>query len=301
MNKVATLSEVVKEFVHDDGEVCLGGFVGRAAMAVAYEIVRQGKKDLSLIVDSEVDPAELMLSAGCVKKLSTSYTWIGTIGGGHGFRRAAEKGIPRSLEVQESSNMAFAMMFMAGALNVPCMPLRSMMGTDLPKANPNIKVVEDPYTNQLVSLVPALQPDLAFVHVQRADKMGNAQIWGMLANDMNIARAAKRVVITCEEIVPTREIRKIPNMTAIPFYAVDAVVEVPFASHPLGTAGYYWIDTPFRKQFVAANKTMEGFNSWVKEWVLDLENHSEYLNKLGVDRLAKLQKMEHDNYQIPKF
>lgn len=301
MNKVASLPEVVKEFIRDGGEVCLGGFVGRAAMAVAYEIIRQQKKDLSLISDSEVDPGEILMGAGCIKKIATSYNWIGVIGSGISYRRAVEKGIPCYVEAEENSNMAFAMMFLAGACNVPFMPLRSMMGTDLPKCNPNIKLMEDPYTGTLVSLVPALKPEVAFIHVQRADKMGNAQIWGMLANDMNIARAAKRVVITCEEIVPTSEIRKIPNMTAIPFYSVDAVVEVPFAAHPLGVAGYYWIDTPFRKAFVNANGTYDGFKAWLKEWVLDVDNHAEYLNKLGMDRLAKLRKMEHDNYRLPQL
>jgi len=301
VNKVASLREVVNEFVADGSEVCLGGFVGRAAMAAVHEIVRQQKKDLTIISDSEVDPAEVIISAGCVKRLITSYTWIGIIGSGLSFRRAAEKEIPRPIEVVEYSNLAIAMMFMAGALNVPYMPLRSMVGSDLPKCNPNIKITEDPYTGKTISLVPALRPEVAFVHVQRADKMGNAQIWGMLANDINIARAAKRVVITCEEIIPTREIRKIPNMTAIPYYCVEAVVEIPFAAHPLGVAGYYWVDSPFRKYFMNANKSYECITSWIKEWILDIDSHDDYMRKLGAERLARLRRMELDNYKIPRF
>jgi glutaconate CoA-transferase subunit A len=267
--------------------------------AAAYEIVRQQKKNLYFITDSENEPAEILIGAGYVRKLLHAYTWIGLIGSGLSFRRAVEKGIPRSVEVEEYSNLAVGMMYMAGALNVPYMPLRSLVGSDLPKCNPNIKIVEDPYGGKPIALVPALKPDVAFIHVQKADKMGNAQIWGMLANDVNLARAAKHVVITCEEIVPTSELRKIPNMTAIPFYCVDAVVEVPFCSHPAGVAGYYWMDIPFRRTFLNANKSDEGFRKWLKEWVLDIDNHNDYLKKLGEARLDKLRGLEFDNYRIP--
>lgn len=301
MNKVASLSEVVNEFVTDGGELCLGGFLGRMASAVANEIVRQQKKDLYIISDAENEPVEILIGAGHVRKLLTAYQWIGLIGSGYSFRRAVEKDIPQALEVEEYTNLAVGMMYMGGALNVPYMPIRSMVGSDLPKCNPSIKITEDPFTGKLISLVPSLQPEVAFIHVQRADKMGNAQIWGMLANDVNIARAAKHVIITCEEIIPTSEIRKIPNMTAIPTYCVDAVVEVPFGSHPTSVSGYYWVDTPFRKAFVDANKSYDGFKTWLKEWVLDIGSHDDYLHKLGADRLAKLRRMELDNYRIPRF
>lgn len=300
MNKVTSLEETVREFVPEGGEVCLGGFVGRAAMAVVYEIVRQQKKDLTLILDSEVEPGEILIGAGCVKKVVLAYLWIGIIGGGLNFRRAVEKSIPRPLEVEEYSNFAMALRFMAGAMDAPYMPLRSQIGSDLPKCNPLIKVTEDPYTGETISLVPAVKPEVAFIHVQKADKMGNAQIWGMLGNDVNIARAAKHVVVTCEEIIPTFEIRRIPNMTAIPFYCVDAVVEIPFASHPLGVAGYYWIDTPFRKNFINASRTYEGFKEWANEWIFGCNNFDDYLRKIGPDRLAKLRRLELDNFRIPK-
>jgi glutaconate CoA-transferase subunit A len=174
-----------------------------------------------------------------------------------------------------------------------------LLGSDIITHNPHIRVLDDPYGKGPVALVPAVQPDVAFIHVQRADKAGNAQIWGMLANDDNLGRAAKAVVITCEEIIPTSEIRKIPNMTAIPSYCVSAVVEVPFCSHPLPVSGYYWMDIPFRREMVTASKTREGIVSWMDEWIYSLKNFGAYKEKIGLERLTRIQQMEFDNYRIP--
>jgi glutaconate CoA-transferase subunit A len=210
-----------------------------------------------------------------------------------------EKGIPNYLEIQESSNFGMSMRFMAGALGLPFMPVKSLLGSDIITHNPDIKVLDDPYGSGPIALVPAARPDVAFIHVQRADKSGNAQIWGMMANDDNLARAAKTVVITCEEIIPTSEIRRIPNMTAIPSYCVTAVVEAPFCSHPLPVSGYYWMDIPFRRETVAASKTREGIVSWMDEWIFGLEDFAAYKEKVGSERLSRVQQMEFENYRIP--
>lgn len=301
LNKVTTLPEAVRGLVRDGDTVSFGGILSREPVACTYELIRQNKKDLTVIVDSRDESVEHLLGAGLIKKLESAYVWVGVIGSGLHFRRAVEKGIPRHVEVEDYSNLAIGMRFLAGALGVPYMPLRSMMGSDIPRYNPRVIITEDPYNGEKVALVPAARPDVAFIHVQKADKMGNCQIWGMLGNDINIARAAKKVIVTCEELVPTSEIRKIPNMTQIPFYCVEAVVELPFGSHPLGVAGCYWIDTPFRKEWLAASKTHEGFRAWMEEWVLGWDTFEDYLRKLGSDRLAKLRKMEQDNFRIPKI
>ncbi|MFZ5633272.1 MAG: CoA transferase subunit A [Bacillota bacterium] len=301
LNKVTTLPEAVSGLVRDGDTVSMGGILSREPVACAYELIRQGKKDLTMIVDSRDESVELLIGSGLVKKVESAYVWVGVIGSGLHFRRAVEKGIPRHIEVEDYSNLAIGMRFLAGALGVPYMPLRSMMGSDIPRHNPRVKITEDPYDGEKVALVPAARPDVAFIHVQRADKMGNAQIWGMIGNDINIARAAKKVILTCEEIVPTPEIRKIPNMTQIPFYCVEAVVELPFGAHPLGVAGYYWIDTPFRREWLAASKTYEGFRAWLDKWVFSWDSFDGYLRKLGEERLAGLREMEHDNFRIPKI
>lgn len=300
-DKVMTLEEAVGRFVHDGCTMAFGAIVSREPMAAAFEIIRQKKRNLTYITDSSVEPTDLMIAAGCISRLEDAYIWVGGVGPAHNYRRAVEKGIPHYLEIEEYTNLGISMRFMAGAMGLPFLPVKSMLGSDIVTNNPRIKVIADPYGGEPVALVPASRPDVAFIHVQRADAEGNAQIWGMVGNDDNIARAAKTVVITCEEIIPTSEIRKIPNMTAIPSYCVSAVVEIPFGCHPLSVAGCYWLDMPFRREFSKASRTREGVLAWMDEWIFGVKNHEEYRNKVGSDRLAKLRQMELDNYHIPRI
>lgn len=298
-DKRTTLEEAVSRFVTDGCSVAYGGIAGREPMAVSYEIVRQRKRNLALITDTTVDAAEILIAGGCLSRVECAYIWIGVVGVGHNYRRAVEQGIPNYLDVQESSNYGMSMRFMAGALGLPFMPVKSLLGSDIVAHNPGIKVIDDPYGSGPVALVPAAHPDVAFIHVQRTDKSGNAQIWGMLGNDDNLARAAQALVITCEEVIPTSEIRKIPNMTAIPSYCVAAVVEMPFCSHPLPVAGYYWMDIPFRREMVTASRTREGIISWMDEWIYGVRDFNAYKEKLGLERLAKVRQLELDNYRLP--
>lgn len=300
-DKQMSIHDAVKTYLPNGSSVAFGGLGARDPFAIAFEIIRQGIKDLTMITASGMDIANILIGAGCIKKVEGAYVWIGSVGSGLNYRRAVEKGIPVKLEVEEYSNYASSLRFLAGSMNIPFMACRSMLGSDIPKNNEKIKLIDDPYTGQPVALVPAANPDVAFIHVQKADLAGNGQLWGILMNDPTIARAAKKVVLTCEEIVSTREIRKMSNLTAIPSYCVDAVVEVPFCSHPMWTAGYYWCDLPFRRNFMLYNKTQETFDQWIKEWVIDTGSWDGYLAKLGEDRLAKLVRMEHDNYTIPKI
>jgi len=263
-SKVMTLEEAVSRFVVDGCSVAYGGIAGREPMAVSYEIVRQRKKDLTHITDTTIDAAEILIAGGCLKKVECAYIWIGVVGSGHNYRRAMEKGIPHYLETEEYSNYGCSMRFMAGALGLPYMPLKSLLGSDIITHNSRIKVIEDPYGSGPLALVPATHPDVAFIHVQRADEKGNAQIWGMVGNDDNISRAARRVVVTCEEIIPTSEIRKIPNMTAIPSYCVSAVVKVPFCctlSPYQGITG--WTSPSGDKSLQPPRPGRESFPGWM--------------------------------------
>jgi len=300
-DKRTTLEEAVSHFVHDGCSVAFSGVASREPVAACYEIIRQGRKNLTFITDSTADTAEMLIGGGCLSRMECAYIWIGVIGMGYNYRRAVEKGIPNALEVEEYSNLGMSARLMAGASGLPFMPTKSLLGSDIITCNPKIKVMDDPYGSGPVALVPASQPDVAFIHVHRADRIGNAQIWGMLMNDDILARAAKNTVLLCEEIIPTREIRKLPNMTAIPSYCVSAVVEMPFACHPLSIAGYYWMDIPFRREMVTAAKTREGMTAWLDEWVHSVRDHQAYREKVGPERLAKLQQLEHDNYCMPRF
>ncbi len=300
-DKRITLDRAVSRFVKDGCSIAFSGVSSREPMAAAYEIIRQAKKNLTFVTDSSADTAELLIAGGCLSRLESAYVWVGVIGKGYNFRRAVEEGIPNYLDLEEYSNLGISARFMAGASGLPFMPTRSLLGSDIITCNPRIKVMEDPYGSGPVALVPASRPDVAFIHVQRADMSGNAQIWGMLMNDDILARAAKNVVLLCEEIIPTAEIRKIPNMTVIPSYCVSAVVEVPFAAHPMSIAGCYWMDIPFRREIMAASKTRAGIVAWLDEWVHGVPDHRAYREKVGAERLERLRRLEHDYYRIPRI
>ena len=300
-DKQISLQEAVAKYLPNGSSFSFGGLGARDPFAVAFEMIRQKKRDLTMITASSMDIGNILIGAGCIRKVETSYIWIGSVGSGLNYRRAVEQGVPVKVETEEYSNYTASLRFLAGSMNIPFLPARSLLGSDIPKYNSKIKVMDDPYTGTPVALVPAANPDVAFIHVQKADVSGNGQIWGILMNDPTIARAAKSVVITCEELISTKKIRQLSNMTGIPGYCVDAVIQVPFCSHPMWTAGYYWCDLPFRRNFMLYNDTQERFEQWVREWVLDTGSWQGYLDKLGQDRLDKLVQMERDNYQIPEF
>lgn len=300
-DKQIGLSEAIKTYLPSGSSVSFGGLGARDPFAAAYEIIRQGINDLTLMTTSIMDLGNILIGAGCVSKVEGAYVWIGSVGSGLNYRRAVEKGIPVKVETEEYSNYAASLRFLAASMNVPFLPTKSMLGTDLPTYNDKIKLINDPYTNEPVALVSAASPDVVFIHVQKADTAGNGQIWGILMNDPTLARAGKKVILTCEEIVSNREIRQLSNLTAIPSYCVDAVIEVPFCSHPMWTAGYYWCDLPFRRNFMLYNNTQEEFEKWLKEWVHDVPNWNAFLDKLGRDRLEKIVQMERDNYTIPNL
>ena len=300
-DKQTSLSEAIKTHLPNGSYVSFGGLGARDPFAAAYEIIRQGIKDLNLMTTSIMDIGNILIGAGCIKKVEGAYVWIGSVGSGLNYRRAVEHGVPVKLEVEEYTNYSASLRFLAASMDVPFLPTKSMLGSDIPTYNNKVKLINDPYTNEPVALVSAAHPDVSFIHVQKADTEGNGQIWGILMNDPTLARASKKVILTCEEIVSNKEIRKLSNLTAIPSYCVDAVVEVPFCSHPMWTAGYYWCDLPFRRNFMLYNKTQEGFDKWLKEWVLDIPNWDAFLDKLGRDRLEKIVRMEKDNYVIPNL
>jgi len=298
-DKQVTMKEAIKRFVYDGCSITISGMPSRSPMAAVYEIIRQKKRNLTLVTDGAVDPGDLLVGAGCIKKFEGSYIWVGVVGIGYNIRRAREKSIPNYLEIEAYSNYTAGLRFFAGAMNIPFFPTKSLLGSDIPRYNPKIKIIEDPYGSGPIALVPASTPDVAIIHAQRVDKRGNVQIWGMICNDDNKARAAKHTIITCEEIIPEKEIRKIPNMTIIPEYCVDAIVKVPYGAHPTSTFGYYWMDIPFRRNYMTYNKTYEGFLKWLDEWVYSCEDHTEYCRKVGWERLEALSRIEREHVQLP--
>lgn len=297
-NKEMLLKDAVSKYIADGATICFGGFIGRDCVAVAHEIIRQGCKNLTVIDDSKTDIMDLLVGAGCVKKWEGAYLGYGAIGLALNIRRAVEQGIPQPIEVEEWSNAAISMRYLAGALNVPFMASRSMLGSDILIYNKRIKTMKDPYEGKPLALVPAVRPDVAVIHVQRADVMGNAQVWGFTGNDENKVRAARHTIITCEEIVSTEEIRRNGNLTIIPFYCVDAVVQVPYGCHPQSCYGYYAYDVLFCGEYHQAGSTREGFLQWLDTYVYGCENHSAYCTKVDWYRLQRLTHMEHQFNRI---
>jgi glutaconate CoA-transferase, subunit A len=259
LDKRMSLKEAISRFVFDGCAIAFSGMGGQQVVAPTYEIVRQGQKNLTLMGDSPCEVGDYLVGTGQIQRLEVAWLAFAVAGVSPNYRRAVEKGIPQKVEVCEFSNYTMGLRFLAGALGVPFMPTKSLMGSSLEQYNDMIKVIDDPYKGEKIALVPAAIPDVAIVHVNRADKLGNAQFLGFASNADNIARAAKRTIITCEEIVSTDEIRKIPVLTNIPQYVVDAVVEVPYGSHPWNMSYAYAYDMPFHMGMMAEIETEEGF------------------------------------------
>ncbi|MFX4262229.1 CoA transferase subunit A [Pelotomaculum propionicicum] len=299
-DKRMTLKEAIATFLKDGDTISFSGMGGAQCVAQTHEIIRQGKKDLTLIGDSPCEAGDMLVGAGVLKRMEIAWCSYAVAGLAYNFRRAIEQEIPNRVELVEYSNFTIGLRFLAGALNLPFMATKSLLGSDLPKYNASIKTMDDPYTGEKVALVPAAKPDVAIVHVSRSDKRGNAQTFGFSSNSENLVRAAKYVIVTCEEIVSTDEVRRCPNLTIAPEYAVDAVVELPFACHPWNMPYAYAYDIPFHMQQLAVFKTREGYLKWLEEWCFSVGDWNGYLKKVGWDRLERLRKVEkrftHVNY-----
>jgi len=238
------MQAAVAQNVHDGDTVVIEGFTHLICFAAGHEIIRQGRRDLTLCRLTPDLIYDQMIAAGCARKLV--FSWAGNPGVGslHAFRRAVEGKGPR-LEIEEYSHFGMVARFSAGAARLPFWPLRDYAGTDLPAANPQIRQVTCPYTGVHLATVPALNPDVTIVHAQRADAAGNAQIWGLLGVQKEAAFASQRVIVVVEELVDTAVVRADPNRTIIPGFIVSAVVVEPWGAHPSYAQGYYDRDNDF--------------------------------------------------------
>ena len=243
-DKVATMRDAVAELVHDGDSVAIEGFTHLIGFAAGHEIIRQRRRDLTLCRLTPDLVYDQMVAAGVARKLV--FSWLGNPGVGslHAVRRAAEASPPQ-LELEEYSHFGMVCRYTAGAMNLPFFPLRSYADTDLPRANPLIRPIESPYSDEKVYAVPPLRPDVTIVHAQRADAAGNTQVWGLLGCQKEAAFAAERVIVVVEELVDESVIRADPNRTILPGLIVDAVVVEPFGAHPSYAQGYYDRDNAF--------------------------------------------------------
>ncbi len=287
--KLMSMSEAVARYVADGSTVVIEGFTHLISFAAGHEIIRQRRRNLTLCRLTPDLVYEQMIAAGCARKLV--FSWAGNPGAGplYALRRAVEEAEPLPLELEEYSHFGMVARFAAGAAKLPFLPLRSYAGSDLPLVNPRIREIECPYTHEKLATVPALNPDVAILHVQRADAKGNAQIWGLLGVQKEAAFASAKVIVVAEEIVPERVIRADPNRTVVPGFVVNAVVHEPWGCHPSFAQGYYDRDNEFYVAWREISKDPAKLAAYLDEWVYGLPDRAAYLAKLGTDRLEALR------------
>lgn len=299
VSKLMTMKEAIGRYVHDGETIVIEGFTHLICFAAGHEIIRQRRRELTLCRLTPDLIYDQLIGAGCVRRLV--FSWAGNPGAGplHALRRAVEQGIPNSIELEEYSHFGMVARLTAGAAKLPFYPLRNYRGSDLPRVNPRIKTVVCPFTGEELAAVPALNPDTAIIHVQRADENGNAHVWGLLGVQKEAAFASRHTIVVAEEIVSESVIRADPNRTLIPGLIVDAVVHEPFGCHPSFAQGYYDRDNDFYVAWRKISQDAGRFNSYLDEWVYGVADRAEYLERMSAafERLkASTQYCEPVNY-----
>lgn len=291
-DKCMSVKEAVDRFVQDGAYIAFGGFGHvRTPMAMIYEIVRQKKQNLVVAGKTAVHDIDILIGANCVSKVEVAYAFGHELRGlSPAGRRAVESGEVKV--VAEISNAGYQWRFLAGMMGVPFIVSRNMLGTDTLKKS-CCKVVKDPWSGKPVCLIPAAYPDVAMIHVHRCDIYGNAQIDGIMIEDFELARAARRLILTTEKIIEHEAIRAEPYRTAIPYFIVDAVCEVPFGAHPTEMPYLYFFDEEHIGEWLECSRTPEGTKAYFDRVVFRTTNFEDYLELVGGrDKLAYLERVE---------
>jgi glutaconate CoA-transferase subunit A len=269
-----TLRDAVAEFVHDGAVVALEGFTHLIPFAAGHEIVRQGRRDLTLVRMTPDIIYDQMIGMGCASTLIFSWGGNPGVGSLHRMRDAIETQWPRPLAIQEHSHADMAARYVAGASGLPFGMLRGYIGSDLPKHNPNIKFITCPFTGEALAATRALNPDVSIVHAQQADRQGNVRIWGIVGIQKEAVLAAKHAIVTVEEIVDAFEPRE--NAMILPHWALAAVCAVPGGAHPSYAHGYYARDNAFCKAWDAIARDRATFAAWMERHVMQTSDFAEF-------------------------
>lgn len=292
VSKLTTVKEAVEKFVSDGDYVAIGGFGGvRIPVAVIHEVIRRGKKNLGFSGHVSTHDCQLLSAGECFDRCDAAYiVGLEARGLSSNARRVFQSG---KINVTEWSNGALSWRFKAAAMGIPFIPIRSMLGTDTFNYS-GAKEMFCPFTGKKLAAVPALYPDVAILHVHRADIYGNCQIDGIVVADDDIAKASKRVIVTTEKLVDTYEIRREPNRTVIPYWTVDAVIEVPFGSYPGNMPGVYFSDEEHLSEWLKVEKDEQLFKEFLEKNIYSCKNFSEYLEKNGgMEKMNRLIQQEH--------
>src|SRR5579883_2950655 len=299
MKKLMTMAEAIAQFVPDGSSVAIGlALEPLIPFAAAHEIIRQQRRNLTLIGPISDILFDQLIGAGCVEKVAAA--WVGNVSEGlaHCYRRATEQSIPRPIVTEDYSNFTIGLALLAAGIGSPYIPTRTLLGGDIPRKNTTLRTISSPDDGTPLLLVPALRPDVTIIHVQRSDEDGNAHMWGSSGITEQAMLAARDVIIVAEEIVPREVIVSDPNRVLGPSFKVRAVVHEPWGAHPSAVQGYYNRDHAFYHEYHTRTRTVEGYASWLDDWVLSTPNRAAYLARLGEERLSSLGIKEH-RYAAP--
>ncbi|RPJ55706.1 MAG: CoA transferase subunit A [Dehalococcoidia bacterium] len=293
-DKTTTAKDAVSKFVKDGDIIASGGFAHcRVSMNIVYEIIRQKRRNLTMCGKTAVHDLDVLIGNECISEVEAAYSFGHEVRGlSAAGRRMVEGG--KCKVVAEISNAGYQWRFLAGMMGVPFIPSRNLVGTDTFKYS-SAKVVKDPWSGKPVTLLPAIYPDVAFIHVHRADIYGNCQIDGIMVEDFELARCARKLIITTEKIIDNDIIRATPWQTVIPFYLVDAVVEQRYGAHPCEMHGEYFFDEEHIAEWLAVSKTEEGTKKYAEKYIFGTEDFDDYLAVVGgfkkLDFLIKREEM----------
>ena len=293
-SKVVSMQQAIAEHVPSGSMVVLGAQLEQMIpFAAGHEIMRQGRRDLTLVGPISDILFDQMIGAGCVSRVMAAWVGNASAGMGYCFRRAVEKRIPRAIETVDHTNLTLALALHAGAMGVPFMPTYTTLGSDLLKRNGNLREFASPVNEERLVAVRALRPDVAILNVQRADAAGNAHLWGSLGVAIDGARASRKVIVIAEEIVAPEIIASDPNRTLIPGFLVSAVVHAPGGAHPAPVQGYYGRDHAFFHDYHEQTRELDGFERWLRHWVTEVPSRESYLQRVGQARLESLRVRDH--------
>ncbi len=306
-NKIVSLDRAIETYIKDGAHISIGGFtVNRAPMAAVHEIIRQRIKNLHVYVHSAGQGIDDLIGSGSVSKIELAYSGNGRFAPtGVRFKKAVQQ---QKLLVEDYSNYQMTLRFSAGAMGIPFLPLKTTFGTNIidkwgfsaseRKTDPRIpneklKIIENPFQDwgdlKKVVVVPAINPDVTLIHAQKADAEGTVSIEGLTFADVEQAKAAKNLIVTCEEIMEPDQLRQSPDLNSIPHFCVDAVVQVPFGAYPTACYNYYDYDPEFLFKHEALAKDDETYADYLEEYLFELKDHKAFLGKIGPGRLKLIK------------
>jgi glutaconate CoA-transferase subunit A len=276
---IVHLRDAIRELVHDGDFVALEGFTHLIPFAAGHEIIRQGRKNLALVRMTPDVIYDQLIGSGCARKLMFSWGGNPGVGSLHRLRDAVEKDWPVPLEIEEHAHAGMATAYAAGAAGLPFGLLRGYLGSDLPKYNANIKFIDCPFTGERLAALPAIRPDVAVIHAQKADRKGNVLLWGVTGVQKEAVLAAKRAIVTVEEVVDRLDAP--PNATVLPTWTVSAVCHVPGGAFPSYALGYYARNNAFYKQWDAVARDRDTFTAWIDKHVRGTADFAEFRRSIG--------------------